>query len=285
MPKRGGRGKLVLDPLRYDRKVESLTLIISKTAKVGKNKDVLVAASTLYFLLSAPQSSTFSRTTMRTPVLTYHDMVPIRNQRTLWFDCTPKELTDQLDWLVRRGATFVTLEALEDHLKGRRPLPPRSIAITFADNYEGFYKWALPILRTRRIPVTMFVHTDFVGNRNGRPKMNWSQLRELDREGLVTIASQTRSHPADVRTLSDAKLREEMVGSKRALEAKLGHEVAFIAYPNGKCDDRVAKAAQAAGYRLGFTEAQKPAELAKTFYTIPRYVHTKYREAWADSRR
>jgi peptidoglycan/xylan/chitin deacetylase (PgdA/CDA1 family) len=115
--------------------------------------------------------------------------------------------------------------------------------------------------------------------------MSWGQLEELDREGLVTIASQTRSHPQDLRTLSNSKLREEMMGSKRALESRLGHEVPFIAYPNGKFDARVARAAQAAGYRLGFTEAQRPAERAPSLFTIPRYVHTKYREAWADARR
>jgi peptidoglycan/xylan/chitin deacetylase (PgdA/CDA1 family) len=212
-------------------------------------------------------------------------MVPVRDSRALWFDCTPAELERQLDWLSRRGARFVSLRAVEDHLTGRKPLQKNAVAITFADNYEGFYNLALPILRRRRVPVTMFVHTDFVGNRQGRPKMTWAQLTELDREGLVTIASQTRSHPEDLRQLSDAKLREEMTGSKQALERRLGHEVPYIAYPNGKYDARVARAAQAAGYRLGFTEALRPAERAPNLFMVPRYVHTKYRQAWSDAQR
>jgi peptidoglycan/xylan/chitin deacetylase (PgdA/CDA1 family) len=250
---------------------------------VGENGSVFVTP-TLLILLATPQLPPVARTAARTPILTYHDMVSVRDSRALWFDCTPAELEAQLDWLQKRGARFVSLKAVEEHLKGRKALPKNAVAITFADNYEGFYNLALPILRRRRVPVTMFVHTDFVGNRRGRPKMSWGQLEELDREGLVTIASQTRSHPADLRTLSDAKLREEMTGSKRALEARLGHDVAYIAYPNGKYDARVAKAAHAAGYRLGFTEAQKPAERAPNLFTVPRYVHTKYRQAWADAR-
>lgn len=251
---------------------------------VGKNSEV-VLSSALLLLVTSPQLPPVAKTSLRTPILTYHDMVPVRDSRSLWFDCTPAELESQLDWLAKRGARFVSLRALEEHLNGRRALPKHAVAITFADNYEGFYRYALPILRRRRVPVTMFVHTDYVGNRNGRPKMSWNQLRELDREGLVTVASQTRSHPADLRALSNAKLQEEMGGSKRVLEERLGHEVPYLAYPNGKFDSRVAQAAHAAGYRLAFTEAQRPAESAASLFTVPRYVHTKYREAWSEARR
>ncbi len=218
-----------------------------------------------------------------TPVLTYHDMVSVRDRKALWFDCTPAELQQQLDWLQRRGARFISLAQLEAHLTRRQALPPNAVAVTFADNYEGFYRLALPILRRRRVPVTMFVHTDHVGSRKGRPKMAWAQLRELDREGLVTIASQTRSHPADLRTLSNDALQREFVGSKQVLERQLGHPVLYLAYPNGKYDARVAGAARAAGYRIAFTEAQRPAERAPDLFTVPRYVHTKYRQAWADA--
>ena len=220
----------------------------------------------------------------RTPILTYHDMVPTRDSRALWFDCTPAELESQLDWLSRQGARFVSLRAVEDHLAKRKPLPSNAVAITFADNYRGFYDLALPILRRRRIPVAMFVHTDHVGSAKGRPKMTWTQLQELDREGLVTVASQTRSHPEDLTRLNDRQLAEEMTGSKRALESRLGHDIPYLAYPNGKYDARVARAAQAAGYRMAFTEAQRPAEKAPNRFMVPRYVHTKFRQAWRDAR-
>jgi len=219
----------------------------------------------------------------RTPVLTYHDMVPARNASSLWFDCSVSEFESQLNWLAKRGAHFVSTKELYDHLTKGNRLPAKAIAITFADNYLGFYENALPVLRRKHIPVTMFVHTNYVGSPIGRPKMNWSQLKELDREGLVTIASQTRTHPEDLRTLSDKALREEMMGSKQALEIQLGHPVAFIAYPNGKFDARVAKAAGAAGYKMAFTERLNPAEKSPSIYMVARYVHTKYRQAWGDA--
>jgi peptidoglycan/xylan/chitin deacetylase (PgdA/CDA1 family) len=224
----------------------------------------------------------FERLKTRTPVLTYHDMVPRRDRKALWFDCTPGEFEGQLRWMKARGARFVSVDQLYAHLVRGSKLPDHAVAITFADNYLGFYRYALPILRRRHIPVAMFVHTDFVGSPVGRPKMNWTQLKELDREGLVTIGSQTRTHQS-LALIPESSVPEELVGSKRVLEERLGHRVDFLAYPNGSYNAFVANEAQRAGYRMAFTEVLKPAEKAKNAFMVPRYVHTKYRTAWEDA--
>lgn len=219
----------------------------------------------------------------RTPVLTYHDVVQARDRNSLWFDCSVAELGNQLDWLVRRHATFVSLDQLYDHLVSGKALPAHAIAITFADNYLGFYERAFPIFRARRIPVAMFVHTGMIGRTTGRPKAGWDQLREMMRSGVVTICSQTVSHPADLRTLTVAELDREMAGSKAALEKTLGISVKYIAYPNGKWDGTSIASARRAGYLMGFTEDCRPAETASSVLAVPRYVHTKFRAAWADA--
>jgi peptidoglycan/xylan/chitin deacetylase (PgdA/CDA1 family) len=219
----------------------------------------------------------------RTPILTYHDVIERRDSKSLWFDCTVDEMRAQLDWLTKRHATFISLDQLYDHLVSGTKLPPRAIAITFADNYLGFYQRAFPILKQRGIPVAMFVHTGFVGNKSGRPKMTWAQLQELKRSGLVTIASQTVTHPADLTRLTAAQLFKEMIDSRTALQTHLGGTIPFIAYPNGKWDQTSVAAARQAGYLMGFTEELRPAETASSILAVPRYVHTKYRQAWRDA--
>ena len=220
-----------------------------------------------------------------TPILTFHDVIESRDSRSLWFDVTSAELEKQLSWLTVHGAHFVTVNQIYRHLAQGADLPKGAIAITFADGYEGFYTRGLPILRSHHVPVAMFVHTDYVGDQHGRPKMTWEQLKELDREGLVTVSSQTRTHPADLRKLTDRDLAEEMVGSKRILEQKLGHPVPFLAYPNGKYDSRVAHAAQKAGYQMAFTERLTSCEKSPNLFMVSRYVHTKYQQAWRDAGR
>lgn len=215
-------------------------------------------------------------------VLTYHDFVERRDASALWFDCTADEFESQLDWLRSKGARFASLDELEASIQSGKPLPPKTVFLTFADGYEGFYQRAWPILRRRKIPATMFVHTGFVGDRHGRPKMAWDRLIALDRSGLVSIASQTVTHPTDLRALSNDTLRKEFSESRKTLETRLGHSVVRIAYPNGKCDERCAMLAAQAGYRLGFSEVLAPIDRAPSALLIPRYVHTKYRRAWTD---
>jgi peptidoglycan/xylan/chitin deacetylase (PgdA/CDA1 family) len=237
--------------------------------------------ATLAFVALQPEILKGLKT--RTPILTFHDIIERRDKNALWFDCTTDEFRGILEWLRSRHASFISLDALYNHLTRGAELPRRAVAITFADNYEGFYLRALPILRKLQIPVEQFVHTGYVGSPIGRPKMTWAQLRELDREGVVTIGSQTVSHPADLRSLSDPKLAQEMAGSKHMLESQLGHPVPYLAYPNGKWNERALAAARSAGYLMAFTEELRPAEQTRSIFAVPRYVHTKYRQAWRDA--
>jgi peptidoglycan/xylan/chitin deacetylase (PgdA/CDA1 family) len=212
-------------------------------------------------------------------VLTYHDVIMERGPGSEWFDCSVSELENQLRRMEKVGVHFITLDQLHGYLKDAAALPSHPVCITFADNYLGYYRYALPILRRHHIPSAQFVHTGFVGSPLGRPKLTWAQLKEIDRAGDVTVASQTVSHPADLRTLSDARLASEMQKSKRALESHLGHPIRYVAYPNGKFDARSERAALAAGYAMACSERTEPANESSSLFAVNRYVHTKWQVA------
>lgn len=215
-------------------------------------------------------------------VLTYHDVIERRDAKALWFDCTTEELKSQLDWMKKQGVHFITLDQLYTHLTGGTALPSKAVAITFADNYLGFWNHAYPILSARHIPVAMFVHTGYVGDTaHGRPKMGWDKLRSLDRDGLVTIASQTVSHPADLGLLSQDTQWTELTTSKATLERMLGHTIRYLAYPNGKFSLISEQLAKRAGYLMAFSEVTRPAEPSPGIFAVNRYVHTKYKSAVA----
>lgn len=66
--------------------------------------------------------------------------------------------------------------------------------------------------------------------------VGWEQLHELLRDGLVEVGSHTRTH----RMLSDAgdaEAWDEIDGSRRALERRLGVEIATFCFPNGQPAD------------------------------------------------
>ena len=212
-------------------------------------------------------------------VLTYHDIVRSRGPETLWFDCTTSELESQLRAMERANVHFITVGQLYAYLTTGSRLPSRPVCVTFADNYLGYLKFGLPILREHHVPSAQFVHTGYVGRHVGRPKMTWSQLQGLDNAGDVTIGSQTVTHPPDLRALTSAQLKTEMVKSRFDLERHLGHDVRYLAYPNGKFDARAERAARAAGYLMAFTEVTRPANESPSIYAVNRYVHTKWANA------
>ncbi len=76
----------------------------------------------------------------------------------------------QLDRLCRT-AVPVSLRALEQAVTEGRPLPPRSVLITFDDADRGVLEHALPALSARGLPAVAFVVTELVGT--DRP--SWRQ--------------------------------------------------------------------------------------------------------------
>jgi len=87
--------------------------------------------------------------------------------------------------------------------------------------------------------------------------MTWDHVRALSRAGM-DIESHSRTHRV-LQTLDDAGLASELLGSREDLEAQLGRPVRAIAYPVGRRlghgTERIREAIEAAGYRIGLTNA------------------------------
>jgi peptidoglycan/xylan/chitin deacetylase (PgdA/CDA1 family) len=79
--------------------------------------------------------------------------------------------------------------------------------------------------------------------------MTWNNVIEVSKNG-VEIGSHTLSHPI-LANLDDKTLFEEVLGSKNAIEKKMGAMVKTFSYPNGKPSDynqRVINTVKNAGY-------------------------------------
>lgn len=81
--------------------------------------------------------------------------------------------------------------------------------------------------------------------------VNWPMIHDMRRSG-VTIGSHTRSHACLTLETREA-IREELVGSKRTLEAELGGPIDHFAYPGGHFTPSVVSALHEAGYRYAYT--------------------------------
>jgi len=174
---------------------------------------------------------------------------------------TPEALERQLGYLVRRGWRGATFrEAV------LRPSHPRTIAVTFDDAYSSVKEYAVPILTSLGLPATVFAASTCVSSEQRLSfegvehwqetpyadellPMSWEDLGSLA-EGGWEIGSHSRTHPHLPR-LDEQDLKIELEGSREEVSIRLGGVCDTIAYPYGDVDDRVAAAAERAGYLAG----------------------------------
>lgn len=117
--------------------------------------------------------------------------------------------------------------------------------------------------------------------------LSWQQVIEMSRSG-VDIGSHTMTHPFLSR-LGRQELRDELAGSKRAIEEKTGRQVSVVAYPNGQEQDftqEVKQMAREAGYSLGLSYidgVNPPGRLdrfaMKRLHVSPRHDFSTFRMA------
>ena len=136
-----------------------------------------------------------------------------------------------------------------------------AVAVTFDDGYCSVVDNALPAMRARAIPATVFVPTQYLGDRPGwitndrhrdarERVMTTDQLRRLRDDGVL-IGSHGVSHRPLTR-LSEVDTRAELHGSRKVLQEILGEKVDLFALPYGSTDDRVLRLAAEAGYSRVF---------------------------------
>ena len=160
----------------------------------------------------------------------------------------------QLRWLRSRFDIVSLSEAQARIASGRNQRP--TACITFDDGYADNRRFAIPLLLKHHIPFTYFVSTNHVlGGESfphdvaaGQPlEVNTLlQLREMAAAG-VEIGAHTRSHANLGADLTHDQLVDELVGSKDELEAAIGRDVRYFAFPYGKHENL-----SAAAFRIAF---------------------------------
>jgi peptidoglycan/xylan/chitin deacetylase (PgdA/CDA1 family) len=83
--------------------------------------------------------------------------------------------------------------------------------------------------------------------------MTPAEIVDLDRSGLVEIASHTMNH-VDLKTSSAANRVYQLNTSRRMLEHLLGHSVLDFCYPSGQFDAASVSAVGGAGYMTATTQ-------------------------------
>ncbi len=202
---------------------------------------------------------------VRVPVLTYHRVhtLPAVGQLDLIVD--PVTFAQELGALKDGGYHTITQAQLFNALYRGAALPPKPVIISVDDGYVDDVRTILPTLERFHMVATFFVIT----GRTSEPGfLDDAQIRELDRAGM-DVGDHT-AHHVDLTAITASQLAQETAGSKRALEAILGHPVSFFAYPFGAENPTVVAAIRSAGFALAYTTAGGATESTAAPLTMPR---------------
>ncbi len=227
-------------------------------------------------------------------ILCYHD---IRDRLRQSFETSPNsaavsttDLVEHFEWLKTNGYKVVSLEQMLQARQGGLELPAKAILLTFDDGYESFYSRVYPLLKAYQYPAVMalveqFMTADATGKVTYDSKLaprenflNWDQVREMAKSGLVEFASHSAySHtgvlanpqgsklPALVTRIYDpatATYETEEVYATRIyqdfdsvaslMQREIGVRPRAVVWPYGAYNDVAITMARKAGHTVGF---------------------------------
>jgi peptidoglycan/xylan/chitin deacetylase (PgdA/CDA1 family) len=174
----------------------------------------------------------------RAPVMVvYYHRIADDGQGEWTFPC--ELFRRQIDWM-RRRFDMVSLTEAQRRLREGNPRP--CVSISFDDGYAVNSRTALPMLADLQIPCTYFVSVrnvlggvpfpHDVARGVPLPVNTVSELRDMAAAG-VEIGCHTRTH-ADLGRIADPDaLFDEVVTAGAELQAAIGRQVRYFAFPYG----------------------------------------------------
>lgn len=196
-------------------------------------------------------------------VLVYHR---VGARSGLEVDLPVERFEAQMAALAESGRV-TTLDAALDALAA--PTPPASdpVVITFDDGTADFADLALPVLERHRIPVTLYVATDFLERSlpfpaDGAP-LSWAALRDAFATGLVTVGSHTHTHALLDRLPAD-EVDAELDRAQELVEDHLGLTMTHFAYPKAVAGSAAADAAVRRRFRSAALAGTRPNRYGQT---------------------
>jgi peptidoglycan/xylan/chitin deacetylase (PgdA/CDA1 family) len=202
------------------------------------------------------------------PAVMYHRVVDsITGPDPYALKITSADLESQLKSLRDGGYRSVPLQEALASINGAARPSGKQVVLTFDDGYMDFMTHALPLLQEYAFTATVYLVSDQISGTNkwdeGRAEpatlMGPAEIREAQAAG-ITFGSHSKSH-LRMADLPLARAREEVFGSKKALEDLLGMEVPLFCYPFGNSSAPVREAVREAGYSAALGIEQREHDL------------------------
>ena len=169
---------------------------------------------------------------------------------------------------------ILSLNYIADVIINDGQLPNKTIGISIDDADKSFLKYAWPIFKKNKIPVTLFVNTSTIV-KNNKNYLNWDEIRQLKKEG-VTIGGHSHTH-SHMTTLSTEEIKKELEISNKIFLKELGEIPNLFAYPYGEADSRIMQLLKDYKYKVAFGQHSGVINETSNLYYLPRFsLNEKY---------
>jgi peptidoglycan/xylan/chitin deacetylase (PgdA/CDA1 family) len=197
------------------------------------------------------------------PILLYHHIGYSLSDQTDYY-VSPEAFDGQMNLLYQWGYQTISVELLARAINQGAELPPKPILLTFDDGSDTTYTTAQPIMQRYGFAGVSYVVYYTIGLTH---YMNADQIRTLHAAGWE-IGSHSLSHK-DL-TVPPYRQENEIVQSRRMLEAKLGVPVLSFAYPFGAYDESSVNYVHFAGYIAAMGLGKESAQGTKNLFYLYR---------------
>jgi len=173
-------------------------------------------------------------------VLSYHDIRDnVRESFKEWPESTAVDTRDlvlQLSWIKQNGFQPVSMQQIMDARRGGPALPEKAILLTFDDGFSSIYEKVFPLLKQFNYPAVIALVGEWIETPAGTPVqfgditvdrsqfVTWDQVREMQRSGLVEVASHTYGLHQGVITNPQGNLLPAAVGRIYRAERPIGQQ-------------------------------------------------------------
>ncbi|WP_026882482.1 polysaccharide deacetylase family protein [Clostridium akagii] len=188
------------------------------------------------------------------PIVMYHSVDD--NQSAILSSglrITKENFASQMKYLKDNDFHTLTMDEINDFLINNKPIPQKSVALTFDDGYEDNYSNVYPILKSYGFKATVFVVVKSIGENSNF--LTASQLNEMQQNGM-DIESGTDENVKLADLTSDNQLAS-LKESKTKLEELLNKKVNYVSYPFGSYNSQTLEDVKNAGYALGLSRDGK----------------------------
>ncbi len=197
----------------------------------------------------------------------------------LIYHYTPGNFEAQLQSLVAKHYTTISLDELAAGIADPTTLPAKPAVITFDDGFAN-QEAAVGLLKKYQMKATFYIIVGGPGSDYcigaertnlscGDAYLTWDQIRAIDADPLFTIAAHTIDHIALAGQPVDSQ-RHQIADSKALIEAQVGHTVHHFAYPYGSFNATSVALVRSAGFTTAVSTLSGIVQTPSTIYSLRR---------------